>query len=129
MKGDESVTGEEIFGMIIMLMVCLGCGLACLGLGIAAERSRRPFGFWTGREVKPESLSDVGAYNRANGRMWKKYSLWYFAAALLQLLNIRDRIFGSAALICVFAACTLGLLWLVLTYRRILKRWEVGGNP
>ena len=123
------MTGEEIFVMIVMEAVCLGIGLTCLGIGNAAGRSKVPFGFWIHKKVKPEEIADLAVYNPENGKMWKRYSLWYFAAALLQLLSPLHSFFAILAVGAVFLACTMGIWLLVKCYNRILKQYRVGQNP
>ena len=123
------MTGEEIVCMILMLVFCVGFGFACLGIGAAAQRSEKPFGFWTHKEVKPEKIRDIPGYNQKNSMMWKRYSIWYFAAAFLQLLNPLHSIFAILAVILVFLACTVGIWLLIKTYQRILKNHEVSREP
>ena len=123
------MTGEEIVSMILMLVFCAGFGFVCLGIGAAAQRSNKPFGFWTHKVVKPEQIMDIAAYNLENTKMWKGYSLWYFAAAFLQLLNPLHSFFAILAMIQVFLGCTVGILLLIKTYRRILKNHEVRREP
>ena len=65
------MAGEEIFGLIMMLGICFGFGIFCCILGASAERSKKPVAFWTGRELKPDQITDIDAYNRENSRMWK----------------------------------------------------------
>ena len=117
------MNGEEIFGMIIMLGCCFGCGAMIFGIGLWAERSKKPFGFWTFREVKPEAISDVPAYNRANGKLWKLYSIPFFLASALFVAGIWNPGFQMAALVVLIGACTLGILWLILHYRHILRKY------
>ena len=48
--------------------------------------------FWSGSSVKENEISDIRAYNHANGVMWIVYSLVLWAASLAGFWN------GTAAL-------------------------------
>ena len=117
-KGRWIMTGEEIFGLIMMLGCCFGCGAMFYGIGLWAERSKKPFGFWTFKEVKPESISDIPAYNRENGRMWKRYALPFFLAGILACISIW---ISAVLLIC---SCTVGIWWLIRGYQKIFRKYS-----
>ena len=117
------MTGEEIFGLIIMIWFVGGCGLIFAGIGFRASRSKKPVGFWTGKEVKPETVTDIPGYNAENARMWYWYSSPYFVSVLLSILGIWVEWANMAALGLVILACTLGLWWLIRTYKNIEKRY------
>ena len=114
----DMMAGEVIWGLILMFGICIGCGAMIYGIGIWAEQSEKPFGFWTFREVKPESIMDIPAYNRENARMWKRYSLPYFAAGVLAFASIAI----SAVLLTL--SCTVGIWWLVRAYQRIFRKYS-----
>ena len=118
------MSGEEIFGLMIMLGCCFGCGAMIYGIGIWAEKSKKPFGFWTYKEVKPESISDIPAYNRENGKMWKIYSIPYFLAALCGIGGIWCPWLNALAVSLVILACTLGIGWLIWYYKRIFRKYS-----
>ena len=119
------MSGEEIFGLIVILGVCFGCGAMILGIGIWAERSKKPFGFWTFREVIPESISDIPSYNRENGKMWKAYSVPYFLAGFCGICGIWLPWCHQIAGVLVILACTLGILCLIWCYKRISRKYFV----
>ena len=112
------MTGEEIFGLIMMLGCCFGCGAMIYGIGLWAEKSKKPFGFWTFKEVKQESISDIPAYNRENARLWKLYAASYFLAGFSAFFSVWIPI-----LILIFS-CTAGIWWLIRGYRRILRKYS-----
>ena len=118
------MSGEEIFGLMIMLGCCFGCGAMIYGIGIWAEKSKKPFGFWTYKEVKPESISDIPAYNRENGKMWKIYSIPYFLAALCGIGGIWCPWLNALAVSLVILACTLGIGWLIWYYKRVFRKYS-----
>jgi len=40
------------------------------GIGVYAWKRKKPMWFWSGSTVSENEISDVRAYNRANGIMW-----------------------------------------------------------
>ena len=118
------MSGEEIFGLIILLGCCVSSGAMFYGIGIWAEKSKKPFGFWTFKEVKPESISDISAYNRKNGKMWKIYSIPYFLAAFCGIGGIWCPWLNALAVSLVILACTLGIGWLIWYYKRVFRKYS-----
>ena len=57
---------EIIFWLIFMVP----CSAIITGVGIFAWHSKKPMWLWSGSTVKEEEITDVPAYNRANGIMW-----------------------------------------------------------
>ena len=118
------MTGEQIFGLIMIAGISFGCGAMIFGIGLWAERSKKPFGFWTFKEVKPEAISDIPAYNRENGKLWKLYSIPFFLAAALYVAGIRFPILQITSIILLVAACTAGIGWLIWQYKRIERKFR-----
>ena len=54
----------------IFLLITIPVALAFTILGVYAWRRKKPMWFWSGSEVKEREISDVKAYNKANGIMW-----------------------------------------------------------
>ena len=102
----------------IFSLIMIPCAASFTGLGVFAWRRKKPMWFWSGSEVKSWQLTDVPAYNRANGIMWLLFSLFFWAAAILGLFNV------PAAGILVMVACVLGIPALIVAYRRIYKRYK-----
>ena len=117
------MSGEEIFGLIIMLGCCLGCGAMFYGIGLWAEISKMPFGFWTFKEVRPESVTNIPAYNRENARMWKLYAGPYFFSGIFEFISIWIPILNWVAIALLLASCTLGIWWLIHEYQRIFRKY------
>ena len=109
-------------GAIIWYITMFGCALLFFGIGIYAGKLEKPMWFWSGSDVDPKSITDIPAYNHENARMWKLYSLWYWAAGLLQLVNM------TLALIVLILSCTVGMAILVGTYMKISKKYSVEEN-
>ena len=88
------------------------------GNGIFAWKRKKPMWFWSGSEVKAWQLTDVAAYNRANGWMWIVFSLFFWAAAVLGLFN------DSAAGVLLALACLMGIPGLVIAYKKIFQKYK-----
>ena len=106
-------------GAIIGCIIYLGCAILFFGIGIYAAKSQKPMWFWSGTEVDPATITDVKQYNRENARMWKWYSLWYFAAAVAAIWST------VVAVVLLVLSCTLGLVILVATYNKIHEKYRV----
>ena len=103
---------------LVFLIIMIPCAAAFTGLGVFAMRRKKPRWFWSGSEVKPYEIRDIPAYNRANGWMWILYSLGFWAAAALSLLNV------PAAGVLVAVWCLGGIPVLVLGYNRIYQKYK-----
>ena len=53
---------------IIWLTIMVPLSAFFTGLGIYAWRRKKPMWFWSGSTVSEEEISDIPAYNRANGK-------------------------------------------------------------
>ena len=106
-------------GIIIWCITVFGCAFLFLGIGIYAEKREKPMWFWSGTTVDEKKITDVKAYNKENGRMWKIYSLWYFASGIIYFWSV-----GISVAILV-ASCTIGMGILVATYNKIEKKYKV----
>lgn len=80
--------GEALFGIIMMVLCGFGCGALFFWLGVWAAGRKDPMHFWSGSVVAAESISDVQAYNQANARMWKIYSVPYWVTGIIGLFSI-----------------------------------------
>lgn len=114
---------EQVFGMIIMCSCCFGCGFIFLFIGIHSDKSDKPVGFWSGKEVKPAWVQDVSGYNKENARMWKFYCIPYFLSGAVELLSCIHEGFMIASLVMLLLAAIPGLLILIRHYRKIEKKY------
>ena len=103
---------------LIFSLIMIPCAAAFTGLGIFAWKRKKPMWFWSGSEVKAWQLTDVAAYNRANGIMWIVFSLGFWAAAILGLFNV------PAAGVLVVVTSILGIPGLIIAYKRIYKKYK-----
>ena len=102
------------------IWLCVMIPLAALftGLGIFAWRRKKPMWFWSGSEVDERELTDVPAYNRANGIMWLAFSGVFWLCAILGFFNV------SAAGAAVAVGTIGGIPVLVLVYRHIYNKYK-----
>ena len=107
--------GRIIVWMVIMIPV------SCLftGLGIYAIKQKEPMWFWSGTSVSPEEITDIPAYNRANGIMWIAFSAILWISTVLGILDMK--ITG----IFLIAGTVGGGLCLPFAYRKIYDRYRV----
>ena len=106
-------------GMIIWSITVFGCAILFFGMGMYAEKREKPMWFWAGTTVDESKITDVKAYNKENGIMWKLYSLWFFASGVLYFWN------GFLSVILLVLGCTLGIGILVATFTKIEKKYRV----
>ena len=100
----------------IIIMALLGSFFTVLG--IYACRRKKPMWFWSGSTVSEEEISDIRAYNRANGIMWFAYSLVFWLCAVIGFFNpgVAGPVLG--------VGCVGGIPLLVLVYTRIYKKYK-----
>ena len=106
-------------GKIIFWIVSFGCAALFYSIGVFAEKYEKPMWFWSGKEIKPSQITDIPAYNKANGRMWKAYSLWYLGAGITEGWN------EIAALVIMVSSFAIGFPILVCTYKKIFDKYKV----
>ena len=117
---------EEILVAIVMGICGFGCGGLFYGIGAWALRSQKPVGFWAnGKEIRPEDVSDIAAYNRAYARMWKRYSIPYWLCGLVGTVTAWHPVFPLLCMIVMILACSVGIWWLVSSYGRIWNQYRV----
>jgi hypothetical protein len=115
------VDNESIVVAIIMAIVCFSCGLTFYLIGFMADKSTKPFGFWSGVELDPKRVNDLTGYNRANAIMWKVYSIPYWFAGIIGCFP--GELYCAISGILLFLACIPGLFFLISSYRRIERQY------
>ena len=115
----------KIFGVIIMALCGFGCGALFYGMGVYAEKMKKPMHFWSGSTVDPRTISNVPAYNRENGRMWKKFSISFWMCGMLAIGSVWADWCSAAYTVLIFAGSVVGGIWLVLRYQKICKKYAV----
>lgn len=104
--------------MIIFPIIVFCCAFLFFGIGIYAERRQKPMWFYSGTSVDESHITDIAAYNKENGRMWKTYSLWFFASGIASFWSM------GIALTFLVLACTLGMGILVATFTKIENKYK-----
>ena len=106
---------QRIIWLVIMLPACI----SFTGLGVFAWRRKKPMWFWSGSVVREDEISDIPAYNRANGIMWIAYSLVFWASAVLGWF--RTELAG----IVLAVGCLGGIPLLIIAYKKIYAKYRV----
>ena len=117
------MSGEHIFGVITMLLCGWGCGAIFYGIGVWAGKRKEPMHFWSGSVVDAKTITDIPAYNRANGRMWKGYSIPFWLTGLTGIVSIFDIRLSILSAVFIGLACTVGIGWLLWKYKMICKKY------
>ena len=103
---------------IIWLIIMVPCSALLTGIGIYAIRRKKPMWFWSGSTVKEDEISDIPAYNRANGLMWIVFSLVFWAATVLGVAN------KAAGGIVMIAGCVVCVPLMPVVYSMIYKKYR-----
>ena len=102
---------------IIWLIIMIPCSALFTGIGIYARNRKKPMWFWSGTVVDEKEISDIPAYNHANGRMWILFSLILWISAFMGLFSMR------AGDIVLCAGSLIGIPLLIFAYRRIYRKY------
>ena len=103
---------------IVMLCILVPLAAFFTGVGIFAWTRKKPMWFWSGSTVKESEITDVPAYNRANGIMWICFSLIYWVAAVLGIFNVKvvGVVIGVGTLV--------GIVALIFVYKAICNKYR-----
>ena len=114
---------EQVIAAIMTAVCCFGCAALFYGLGVWALKSKKTMGFWAGKQLDPERVSDIPAFNQSSAVMWKVYSVRYWLSGLLACFGVLGDGYIWASVILLFAACFPGIIFLIAAYRKIEKRY------
>lgn len=103
---------------IAFAMICWVCALIFASIALWAFKREDPMHFWSGSTVKVEEITDIRAYNRANGWMWTIYAISMVVTGIVSLFN--DKI-GVVLLVII---CVPGIVVLVMVYKRIYNKYR-----
>lgn len=106
------------FSNISFAAICLLCSLPFGAIVIWSFKRKDPMHFWSGSTVNPEEITNISAYNRANGLMWLIYTICMVVASILSLFSI---LIGVILLVII---CVPGTIALVIAYNRIYKKYR-----
>lgn len=111
----EEITMSE---NIIWIVCVFGCGIIFACIGGYAEKRKQPMWFWTGSIITSDTVSDVKAFNRENAKMWRNYSLPFFASGIVCFYS------PLLALGILIVVCTAGIGWLIWTHKKIVEKYK-----
>ena len=103
---------------IVMLCILVPLAAFFTGIGIFAWTRKKPMWFWSGSTVRESEITDVRAYNRANGIMWIVYSLVFWIGTATGLVNMK---IGGLVLT---AGGVFGSILLMIAYHGILEKYR-----
>ena len=104
---------------LIWLSIMIPTSLLFTCIGIYAWNRKKPIWFLAGDTVSEDEITDVRAYNRANGIMWLCYSLSLWIGTIIgRCYNI---ILGGNI---ILAYSTVGLVIVTITYTFIRKKYK-----
>ena len=101
-----------------MCVVSFGCGILFFAIGVYARKRNKPMWFWSGSTVKESEISDVAAYNRANGIMWLVFSLIMWISTIFGAMNMK------AGGIFLIAGSIISVPILPIVYRKIYRKFK-----
>lgn len=104
---------------VLFAVVCFICSLIFGVFALWAFKRNDPMHFWSGRIVRPEEISDIRSYNRANGIMWIIYTVCMMVTSLVSLFSIK---LGTFLLVII---CVPGVIVLIAIYNRIYRKYRV----
>lgn len=108
----------RIMGNVIWLIIMIPTSALFTGIGIYAIRRKKPMWFWSGSTVKEYEISDIPAYNKANGIMWIGFSMIFWISAILGFFKMPA---GGYFLI---AGCIFGIPLLPAIYHKIYQKYR-----
>ena len=103
---------------IVMLCILVPLAAFFTCVGIFAWTRKKPMWFWSGSTVKESEITDVPAYNRANGIMWICFSLIYWGAAVLGIFNV------EAVGVLIGVGTLVGIVLLIVAYKKIYNKYR-----
>ncbi len=103
---------------ILWLVIMIPLSLLFTGIGIFAWKRKKPMWFWSGSTVDERDISDVPAYNRANGIMWLCYSGVFWFCTVLGLFRM------EVSGIVLAVGCLAGIPVLIVAYKKIFDKYK-----
>ena len=104
---------------LFFLIIMVPTSLLFTSIGIYAWMRKKPMWFWAGDTVPEDEITDVCAYNRANGIMWLCFSLLLWIGTIIGACY--SIILGANI---ILADSTVGLVLMMITYTFIRKKYK-----
>ena len=114
----EKLKETNVMDKIIWLVIMTPISMLFTGIGIYAWRRKKPMWFWSGSTIKESEISNIAAYNRANGIMWLAYSSVFWLGAISGAFDI-----DIAGLI-LAVGCLGGIPVLAIAYKKIYDKYR-----
>ena len=105
--------------LLFCLIIMVPTSLLFTSIGIYAWRRKKPMWFWAGDTVSEDEITDVRAYNRANGIMWLCFSLPLWIGTIVIVCH--NIILGTNILL---VDATVGLVLMMIAYTFIRKKYK-----
>ena len=106
------------FSNICFSVICLLCSLPFGAITIWAFKRKDPMHFWSGSTIKPEEITNIPAYNRANGLMWLIYTICMVVTGIVSLFNI------LIGVILIVITGVPGTIALIIAFNLISKKYK-----
>lgn len=116
-------SGQLAVSMIVAGICGFGSAGLFYGIGRRGAKQSQPMNFWTGQTIDPESVTDIPAYNRACSRMWKLFSIPCWICGVLALMLPLGNWTAVAGVVILALWGTVGIWWLIKSYKRIEKQY------
>ncbi|MGL5330866.1 MAG: hypothetical protein ACRDD7_16480 [Peptostreptococcaceae bacterium] len=107
---------ERIAPFILCITMQLICGC---GMIIYCFKSKNPVHFWSGTIVRKDEISNIKAYNRANGIMWSAFTILTIVILIVDFIY-KGREFGSFTPIII-----IGVVGMMICYKFIYNKYKV----
>ena len=105
------------FGSLLFACICWFCALIFGTIALWAFKRNTPMHFWSGSTVHAEEITDIPAYNRANGMMWAAYAACMILSGIVALFSI------TAGTVLLLIVCLPGTVVLIIVYKRIYRKY------
>ena len=103
---------------LIFSLIMIPVSALFTALGVFAWKRKKPMWFWSGSTVEEDEITDIPAYNRANGIMWIAYSGVFWISTLLGFF--KPEIAGPVLAV----GCIGGIPVLVVAYKKIYDKYK-----
>ena len=117
------MSNGELTGILVGAVCGFGGGLLFYGIGSLGAGQKKPMNFWAGKTISPESVTDIPAYNHACARLWKRFSIPCWMFGILSLLFPVGNWTAIVGLVILILWGTVGLWWLIRSYRGIERQY------
>ena len=95
------------------------CSLIIWIIALVVPKLRKPIHFFAGTTVEPKEITDIPAYNKANGLMWAAY------AAIFVCLGVVSLFISSTVSIAIHVIIFIpGIFVLYIPHKQIYNKYK-----